>query len=228
MIIESKLVVIFNNIERRIQRLMAEENKGKFNLDYTFDLAKNNLKKKSPELVCEKTGAIFDFNKQAYEIPYLHARVSVTLEGQVEAKEKALTLQEKILIMHYLSSDGSNINAGQDKLISFKELPGGEIYFGPFTNRAVKPFIKTFASSPEMLDIVAEKWNGQLAKYGDKSISLPVLPFVTVFYILWLGDEEFPANATILFNHNIVDYLTTEDVAVLVSQLVYQMPGLLG
>jgi hypothetical protein len=207
---------------------MAEENKGKFNLDYTFNLAKNNLKNKSPELVCEKTGAIFDSNNQAYEIPYLHTRVSVTLEGQVEAKEKELTLQEKILIIHYLSSDGSDSYHGQDKLISFKELPGGEIYLGPFTNRAVKPFLKIFASSPEMLDIVAEKWNGQLAKYGDKSISLAVLPDITVCYILWLGDEEFPANATILFNHNIIDFFTTEDVAVLVSQLVYQMPGLLG
>lgn len=185
------------------------------------------MKSRTPELVCEKTGAVYLSDNQTYEIQYLHTKVSVSLEGQVEAKEKELTMQEKILILHYLSATGSNTNSGQEKLISFKELPGGEMYLGPFTNRAIKPFLKNFASAPEKLAIVAEKWNGKLAMYGDKSISLKVLPFITVCYILWLGDEEFPANATILFNHNIVDFISTEDVAVLASQLVYQMPGLL-
>lgn len=203
------------------------ENKAKFNLDYTFNLALQRLKQRDHQQVCECTGAFYNQAQQSYSLSYLHTTVTVDQDGEISCDKKQLTLQEKILILHYLLSEKTSIINDENKqLISFKELPGGEIYIAPFTSRAIKPFLSVFADKPDRLAEVASAWGGKVENYGDISISLLVFPLVEIYYVLWQGDEEFPANATVLFRSDIAEFFSTEDVAVLVSQLVYQMPGI--
>ncbi|MDW7674741.1 MAG: DUF3786 domain-containing protein [Bacillota bacterium] len=204
-----------------------DKNNSKFNLEYTLELAQKDLLEKKIPLICKNTGVTFSQQEQCFKLPYLNHKVRIYLSGEINS-DKELNIHEKITILHYLNNGGAGKAINSDNLISFKELPGGAIYIVPFTNRAIKPLIKMFGNSPEKLITVAQKWEGGQATFGDYSIFIPVFPKVTITYVIWAGDEEFPPNATILFNQSIVNYLPTEDVAVIASQLVYQMPGLLG
>ncbi len=206
-----------------------EGKNSKFNLDYTLKVAFEKLIAREPEDVCRLSGASYEKPTASYHIKYLGFPVTVNVtEKTVVSKEKSLTIQEIILIIHYMATCNSNEIEKGDELISYKELPGGEMYLNPFISRTIKPFLKIFGESPILLEKVASKWSGQLESYGDVSISLTVFPMVKLYYVIWSGDHEFPANATVLFPRRIACYFNTEDVAVLASQLVYQMPSALS
>jgi hypothetical protein len=44
--------------------------------------------------------------------------------------------------------------------------------------------------------------------------------------VLWSGDEEFPPDATVLFDQSIQGLLSAEDIAVMSGSLVYRLIGL--
>jgi hypothetical protein len=52
-------------------------------------------------------------------------------------------------------------------------------------------------------------------KIGDASFILRAFPRVTLQYVLWQGDEEFPPSAQLLFDACVDHYLSLEDIVVL-------------
>jgi hypothetical protein len=146
--------------------------------------------------------------------------------GEVKGKQgEEANIIFQILYLHYLSNaSGMPL---KKEWISFKELPGGQIYIMPFQNRAVKPFAKVFGNKPEDFVLAAERLGGEKAAYGDLSYVLPVFPRVPVMFVLWQGDEEFPPSATILFDATAGSYLPTEDYAMLSGLLVSKLKAAL-
>ena len=67
---------------------------------------------------------------------------------------------------------------------------------------------------------------GQAIAAGDAGFELRVFPQVAVQFILWEGDEEFGAEANILFNPGIQGRLSPEDIAWLAGMVVYRMMAL--
>ncbi len=61
---------------------------------------------------------------------------------------------------------------------------------------------------------------------GDAAFEFKVLPAVPLQLILWTGDEEFPAEANILFDSTIGQILAPEDAAWLAGMVVYRLMAL--
>ena len=134
---------------------------------------------------------------------------------------KEVPLDYQILILHYLSSaEGVPL---KHQWISFKELPSGQIYINPFYNRAVRPLVKFFGQKPEALIKAGMALGGKEMDMGDASIQIPVFPMVNVAYIIWEGDDEFPASGNVLFDASAPNYLPTEDYAVLGGMIVFEL-----
>jgi hypothetical protein len=55
---------------------------------------------------------------------------------------------------------------------------------------------------------------------GDAGFGFHVLPRVELAAVYWLGDEDFPSRASILFDANAPHYMVTDGLAILGSQLV--------
>jgi hypothetical protein len=149
-----------------------------------------------------------DFLGQHFEVEYPSGNFlsEPSLPGE-------LPVFAQILILHYLANTTAIINEG--KLISFKELPGGNIYIQPFTNRSILPLAKLFGAQPHRLLEVASRIGGRQADLGDVGVTIDVFPRVPITLILWKGDEEFAASANILFDASASQLLPTEDYAVL-------------
>jgi hypothetical protein len=124
----------------------------------------------------------------------------------------------QILILHYLANTTEIIYEG--KFISFKELPGGNIYIQPFTNRSILPLAKLFGVQPQRLIEVASRIGGRQTDLGDAGVTIDVFPRIPVTLIIWEGDEEFAASANILFDASASQLLPTEDYAVLAGFVV--------
>ncbi len=154
-----------------------------------------------------------DFLGQQLEVEYPSGKF---LPQPSTAAEPPVFMQ--ILILHYLADTTKTVRSG--RLISFKDLSGGNIYIEPFNKRAVLPLARLFGDAPRRLLEVAALIGGKEAAYGDAAVIIDVFPRIPVTLILWGSDEEFAASANILFDASAARILPTEDYAVLASCLV--------
>jgi hypothetical protein len=172
---------------------------------------------------CRKSGANY-LGPHKIGINYLNQQYHILLpdvkillgDGGTEA-----SLRDKILILHYFA-EAKGIQA-TGKLIAYKQLPGGISYFPAFSRRAIAPLVKHFGKSPELLRKAAAKLGGREADYGDLSMTINAFDHVPITLVLWRGDEELAPNGNILFDANISDYLSTEDVTVLTETIIWKL-----
>lgn len=151
------------------------------------------------------------------EYPGLHFSDSLKAEAEVP-------LQEQVLILHYLL--GAEAGLPSQDWVAYREIAGASFYFSAFVKRAIEPLKKVFGRNAAAFRNAAAALGGQAIPAGDAGFELRVFPQVAVQFILWEGDEEFGAEANILFNQGIEGRLSPEDIAWLAGMVVYRMIAL--
>ncbi len=162
--------------------------------------------------------------RQEIFVKYLNQPYRITLpDVDVSLLDGSATvpIRDKLLILHYfITARGTPPTS---KLITFKELPEGTVYFPTFAKRTIKPLLDNFSQEPSLLVTSGEKLGGQKADYGDTDITINAFSQVPITLILWRGDDEFAPQASVTFDANIRDYLPTEDIIVLCETIVWRL-----
>ncbi len=140
------------------------------------------------------------------------------------AGAKEIPLQEQVLILHYMMAPV--MPPPTNLWIAYREIPGAAFYFGAFVKRAVEPLKKVFGGNLAGFSRAAQKLQAQTIENGDAGVEFSVLPGVPLQVILWAADDEFSAEANILFDKNIGQILSPEDVAWLAGMVVYRLMAL--
>jgi hypothetical protein len=189
-----------------------------------YNLAREQLSKISDvEEQCRKSGAQY-VEPNEIVINYLNQPYHITLpdaEISLEDSKMEVPLKDKILILHYFTEAKGTPATG--KLITYKQLPGGVSYFPAFSQRAIAPLVNHFGKNPELLIKTAAKLGDRGADYGDVSVNVSAFDHVPITLVLWRGDEELAPNGNILFDANISDYLSTEDITVLSEAIIWKL-----
>jgi len=197
---------------------------GKHGYELPYKLAREQLSKISDiQEQCRKSGARYVRPNEVL-INYLNQTYHITIpdvEILLDDSNVEVPLKDKILILHYFNSAKGTPATGI--LVTYKQLPGGISYFSAFSQRAIAPIVKHFGKNPELLMKVAGKLGGREAEHGDVSVTINAFDHVPITLALWRGDEEFDPSGNILFDANISDYLSTEDVAVLIENLIWKL-----
>ncbi|GAH99712.1 unnamed protein product [marine sediment metagenome] len=191
--------------------------------ELAYKLASEQLVSMDIEEICGKTGAQrMDSNKIIIE--YLNQPYLITLpdvEISLRHSEEEAPLKDRILILHYLTL--AKDTPATNRLITFKQLPGGASYFPAFSQRAIKPLLNHFGKEPELLIDAAAKLGGYKANYGDVAITINAFPRIPITFALWRGDDEFPPRGGIMFDASISAYLSTEDITVLCETIIWRL-----
>lgn len=137
---------------------------------------------------------------------------------------REIPLQEQVLILHYML--GADPLRPPGEMIAYREIPGASFYFGPFVKRAIDPLKETFGSNLEAFHRACRALNGTAIEAGDAGYRFQVFPQLAMHYILWEGDEEFDAEANILFCEATGDCLSPEDAAWMAGMVVYRLMAL--
>jgi hypothetical protein len=74
--------------------------------------------------------------------------------------------------------------------------------------------ISVFGSDPAALVTAGKRLNGKILQTGDAAVELSYFPCLPITCILWRGDDEFPAEATVLFDETADIFFSAEDMAV--------------
>lgn len=187
-------------------------------------LAREQLSADACERLSVRSG--FESTEQGeLRIPFLNRRYRLSCPGleftDASADNKEIPLQEQVLILHYLQAD---VPAGPSgDWVAYREIPGAAFYFGAFVKRAVDPLKKAFGQDIAGFGRAAAQLMAEPLEIGDAGYEFRVFPRVPVRLVLYAGDEEFPAEANILFNRSIGRMLSPEDVAWMAGMLVYRL-----
>jgi hypothetical protein len=157
-------------------------------------------------------------------VPFFGAPHLVTHpDGQVTVaggEPGAVHVAVTVLLLHYLLTASGAPAAGA--WATFRELPGGLFYAASFADRAEAPLARAFAAGPDRLEALAAAARGaggEPLELADAAWSFWALPRVPVAALIWLGDDELPGDARLLFDAGAGDYLPPEDLAGLGGQL---------
>ncbi len=135
-------------------------------------------------------------------------------QGEVTGPQASeIPVWERILVLHYLGGDA--VAPAHTDWIGFQQVPSGGFYFDAFRRRAHEPLANVFGHDPRKLIEAGAAIGAEKADFGDAAVMVRVFPRVPVAAVVHGADDEFPAEAKILFKSSIHAYFCTEDVAVI-------------
>ena len=117
----------------------------------------------------------------------------------------------KILLLRYLLFAAPSGHDGS--FVSFREMPGGDLYFQPFQGRCIFRLLGKDGKRIDVFRQVLESMGAVKVSYADACYDVELFPDLYVRFILWEGDDEFPASAQILFSSNFRTAFETYDLA---------------
>ena len=176
-----------------------------------LSLAAERLAQIPPQTVCEACGARYEDGE--FFLPWFNR----------ERAFSAVSDTNKILWLHYLTANGAKNPSG--RLIAYREVAPALFYEPNFYKRAVKPLVDCFGKNPENLVMLGESFGGKKASFGDAAVTINVLPYLPMTFIIWEGSEEFSPDGNILFDQTAKTWFNAEDLAVLASVAAYELIG---
>ena len=103
---------------------------------------------------------------------------------------------------------------------TFREMPWGQMYMGPYTGRCLTRAAFTFGTRLGEFKAACEKIGGLPVNQGDAGYEFSFLPHFKMRISIWEGDEEFPPSAQILYSDNFAAGFTAEDRVVAADILI--------
>ena len=188
---------------------------------------RGELARRDPRDLAERTGATLDATQQAIQIelwgkPYTLVHPELVARDATGAE--ASTDKQALLLMYLHTADETPL-APAGKWLAYRELPGGMFYANAFHGYAELRLAQAFNGDVERFRTAAVGLKGSKLTFGDASFEFVALPRILVAAVYWLGDEDFPSNASILFDAAASHYLPTDAVGALGSQLVSRLIG---
>lgn len=191
------------------------------NLGPSLEKAWKELKRFDPEEIASKSGTETDCEGLVLEFMGTHYRISLENEEVKTGDGKATNPFFEAIILHYLVESRDFPMSG--KQISFREIYGGDVYYGAFYNRTIAPIIERFGMDPEGLKRAGERIGGTVVDKGDAAVKIFVLPKIYYLFVVWKGDDEVPSSANVLFDSTVGYNLPTEDISALGSMIASQI-----
>ncbi len=189
-----------------------------------YKKASEQLRGRSPEelaSLCERAGAVL--NEPTIRLAFFGSRVELRMDGEagIDITPADLPLVERILIFHYLLAQEPRPVKGQ--LVAFKNLPGGAFYDPTYQKRGPRRIARRFGENVPEFRRACRSLGWHEEQIGDAAFRFDILPKIRGVVVLHARDEEFPAEANILFEDDIVNFLRLEDVAVLAGLIATRL-----
>lgn len=160
---------------------------------------------------------------QALELPYFTDSVLITSDHLVKKKGADLSRWEQVFILNHIAQGGSRIPTGTWK--GFVEFPNTVSKIKSMVEHVEKPLIETFRGRTDKLLSAGESIGGSdmtgNIDSADVAVLFQVFPKVPVMLLFW--DEEknddFGAEAKLLFDETITEHLDIESIMFLSERL---------
>ena len=122
------------------------------------------------------------------------------------------------LILTYLAT--ANGTTPSSRWVGFRDLPDGLFYVQAFQGYSGGRLVRELLGGIAAFRQACERLGGEPLEIGNAGYAFTVLPRVHMALVYWEGDEDFPSQARVLFEDTAANYMPTDGLAILGSQLV--------
>jgi hypothetical protein len=136
---------------------------------------------------------------------------------RADTGEEPSSFTQSLILTYLATADGTTPSS---RWIGFRELPDGMFYVQAFQGYSGGRLVRELQGGIEAFRRTAEALGGEPLAVGDAGYVFTVLPRVHLALVYWEGDEEFLSQARVLFEDTSAQYMPTDGLAILGSQLV--------
>lgn len=168
-----------------------------------------------PVEVSKRCNIPYDENSQRFTIRLMGTRLHFHFPDFKITDLSGVSINDapaSILLIRYLI-EGRYFDS-TDKLLTYRDIPGGELYYQNFLGRCIKRLAFAFGFNLATFSAVLEKLGAEKLDMGDCAYKFEFIDNLRLVFILWAGDDEFPPSSQILFENNFPFAFTAEDIAV--------------
>jgi hypothetical protein len=178
-----------------------------------------------PAHLAARCGASID--ESQLSLDYWGAKVHITWPGLMATSDQGQELStfDHAMLLYYLAqADGAPM---ADRWIAFRELPDGAFYHQAFTGYSGNQLAASFGSRPNDFAAAAQAMHGiRLTGLTEFAFAFQPLPRLRLAAALYPGDEDFPAQASILFDAAASHYMVIDGLALLGAGLARRLQKL--
>lgn len=174
----------------------------------------DDLAQKDMAILCEAAGAVWE-SPAGIRMRFLNQEIRVDVgqkclerlgkEGWVSWDHPYLELMALAYLLHVTHS------RVKDQMVGVMDLKCSHFFQGPHTIDTV-PLVKHYGKDPEGFKTAGRKLGGVTLDMADAALCLEPFPKVPIYYVLWAGDDEFPAKLTVLFDKSIDLHLAADAI----------------
>ena len=139
--------------------------------------------------------------------------------GEIAALEdtRSVTCDQKLNIYTLLGycQEGAGHSG---RWVPFRDVPGAGPFGPAFQKNILEPLAATFAGHTQALQDAAPRLGGLSLKQSDAGCLLYAFDCIPMEFLFWDGDEEFPAQANILFDDRVTEWIHVESTVTLASE----------
>ncbi|HSB66664.1 MAG TPA: DUF3786 domain-containing protein [Anaerolineales bacterium] len=185
-----------------------------------LDVLRQEIRVTQPGRVAANCGATLA--EQQLHLEYWGQALVITwpeLKASKLSDGSQCSVYDEGMLLYYLrQADGTPM---ADHWIGYRELPGGSFYSQAFQGYSGDRLARAYGENPESYIHAAGTLDGMpLPGLPGVAFAYQPLPRIRLASILYPGDEEFAARASVLFDAASSHYMTTDGLALLGAGLV--------
>ena len=175
-----------------------------------------SLRAMDPDDVCRRSGATCTQAADRFRLRVLTDELAIDRSackvdwGEPTGHPKPPGFHHWLLAVNYLL--GAKERQPSGDWVPQRRLPYGQFFFRGNHALPTDPIADRFGRDGHEFLAAAQRLGGEPVAFGGHAAALPLLPRVQLLYVLWEGDEEFPARASILFDPTITEHLLVDAV----------------
>lgn len=125
-------------------------------------------------------------------------------------------------LLHYARPDAR----WTGRWLPFRDLRHASPFAAAFQRGIVLPLARTFSGRGDLLPAAVERLRG--VRISDSGFQLPAFACIPMRLNFWEGDEEFEAQANLLFDRSATDFIHVESVVTIASEGVRRLAEAAG
>lgn len=136
--------------------------------------------------------------------------------------ERYLTFHTIISIynLFYYAKSGAAVKG---EFVPFRKVKRAAPFDPAFQRTVLKPLAKSFEGHADLLEKACRSLHGTPVRQGDVGYVINAFDCMPLTVIFWDGDDEFEAQANILFDADITDFIHEETVVCIAADLVCRL-----
>lgn len=173
-----------------------------------LSMDKDALLHKLPFLRMEDEKILLDYFKEPCGL-----RLS---DGKIECRE-ALSLNDELNIytMLWYAKEGAALTGDW---VSFSQLKDASPFDAAFRKGNLAPIAATFTGLGNKLERALLSFGGKKLPNGDVGYEIEPFCCIPMRLLFWEGDDEFPAQANLLFDRSATDFIHVESIVTIASE----------